>query len=159
MLPTLFSRHYKEVKCRLTYKLPNHDLNLLKVYNALAYFQQNGTEQSYTRKDFEIESYYNAYSCPQSDPRTSYETREDIPYQEYAEFFDLDAYGYHLDYLQLYKSLLEKVKSSEDIEQKLTQFLDNEKILQKSSEQAKSYVKEQAGATQKIVNEITHFIL
>ena len=52
-----------------------------------------------------------------------------------------------------------EVKSSEDIEQRLTQFLDNEKILQKSSEQAKSYVKEQAGATQKIVNEITHFIL
>lgn len=38
MLPTEFSRHHKEEKIISPYDLPNHELALLKVYNALAYF-------------------------------------------------------------------------------------------------------------------------
>ena len=114
MLPTLYSRHQEGETYRSGYDLPNHELNLLKVYNALAYFQRNKEEPSYSWRDFSINWFHDPFWYPLSDPRMSYENEEDIPNQELSPYFYIWAHGYHIDYLQLYKALLEKVKNGED---------------------------------------------
>ncbi len=113
MLPTILSRRYAEVTIRSAYQISNHDLNMAKVYNALAYYQYSKKEKSYDSHDFSVEWFYNLHWYPLSDPWQEYQTREGIP-REYSDFIDIGPYWYHIDYYKLYKTLLERVKSGED---------------------------------------------